>query len=89
MSDDEWDRLREEVAGPRAEPIELVFDPRCSESADGPTPSGGAYSVAFYYNDDGPCPKAEATRVNIIEFSEDGRRINETYALLCDDAERL
>lgn len=89
MSDEEWDRLCDEVAGPRADPTEERRDPRFTEMADGPTPSGGAYSVAYYYNDNGPCVKAEATRVNILEFSSDGRRINETYALLTNDAESL
>lgn len=89
MSDDEWDRLREELAGPQAEPSEEIIDPRFTERHDVPTPSGGAYFVAYYYNDNGPCTKPEATRVNIIEYSTDGRRINETYALLNNDAERL
>lgn len=53
--------------------VALSFD-------DGPTQSGGAYSTAYYYDADGlPCGKAKAKSVNIIEYSEDGKRVNESY----------
>lgn len=82
MLDAEGSRLIAEVAGWQADPMEERRDPRFTEIFDGPTPSGGDYYVAYYYNDDGPCTEPEATRVKIIEFLNDGRRINETYALL-------
>ncbi len=80
MTDREFERLLEEAAGERAENIETAPDPRFTETRYGPTPSGGAYSTAYYYDADGqPCEKAKAKSVNIIEYSEDGGRVNESY----------
>lgn len=57
--------------------------PSYSERAEGPTPNGGAYSMAFYYDDNGnPAPKSEATRCNIIEFDENDNFVNETMGIL-------
>lgn len=64
-----------------AENEESVDSPY-TERHDGPTPSGGDYSVAYYYNDDGPCTKEQATRVNIVEYTKKGKRINEVYGIL-------
>lgn len=83
MTDKEFEKLLDEVAGERAERPEQKPDPRFTEKTIGRTPSGGAYAVAYYYDNEGnPCPKAQAARVNIIEYSEDGKRLNETYAVL-------
>ena len=36
---------------------------------DAPTPSGGDYSIAYYYDEDGiPCVKSKADFVNIVEY---------------------
>ena len=83
MTDEEFERLLDEDAGERAEEAVMTRDPRFTETHYGPTPSGGAYSVAYYYDEEGmPCRRETATSVNIIEYSEEGYRINETYALL-------
>ncbi len=49
------------------------------EKLDNPTPNGGDYSIAYYYNDNGPCEKDKATRMNIVEYKKGGIRINEHY----------
>lgn len=82
MTDEEFRAIIEEIAGPRADIPEPTFDSRYMERSDNPTPSGGDYSIAYYYNDDGPCEKNKANRVNIVEYKKGGIRINETYALL-------
>lgn len=83
MTDEEFDKLLDEVAGERAEVREPLRDPRFTETSNNPTPSGGDYSVAYYYDENGkPCVKAEAYRVNIIEYMKNGTRINETYGIL-------
>ena len=82
MSDEEFERLLDDVAGPRSDKVQKP-DPRFTETEYGPTPSGGAYSVAYYYDKDGnPCKKADAVRLNIIEYSAEGKRINEVYGIL-------
>lgn len=55
------------MTGPDDDPVE--------ERTDHPTPSGGVYSVARYSNASGPCPKSEATRVEIIEYDADGTAV--------------
>ena len=81
MTDAEFRQLVKEVVGERGK--EQKRDPRFSERVDEPTPSGGDYSIAYYYDKDGnPCTKAQASAVNILEFTEDGTRINETYGRL-------
>jgi len=53
------------------------------ERAEGPTPNGGAYSVAIFLDDlRRPVPKEEATAVEIQEFDEDGTMIFRTYGEL-------
>lgn len=82
MTDKEFERLLNEAAGERAENVEMNPDPRYTETIQGRTPSGGAYSTAYYYDKDGrPCLKAKAKSVHIIEFSENGDRINENYGV--------
>lgn len=83
MTDREFERLLDEVAGERATNIPIEPDARFTERADGPTINGGAYSIAYYYDQQGnPCRREDAASVNIIEFSKEGMRINETYATL-------
>jgi hypothetical protein len=46
----------------------------------GPTPSGGAYMVAYFSDDTGnPVEKEQATQVEIHEFDEAGKNIQRTY----------
>jgi hypothetical protein len=50
------------------------------ERHDKPTPNGGAYSIAFFYDKDRqPCSKQQAVFINIVEYAQDGSRINEVY----------
>lgn len=83
MTDNEFERLLDNVAGEKVDNPTQKPDPRFTERQDGATPNGGDYSVAYYYDKDGnPCPKKQAVAVNIIEFTNSGRRVNETYGLL-------
>ena len=82
MSDKEWEKLLDEVAGERAEKIEQKPDPRYTERHDGETPLGGDYSIAYYYDENRePCVKAEAKYVNIVIYNNDGSRVNEVYSV--------
>ena len=82
MTDAEFERIKKEIFGPTVKKPEPKADPRFTERRDGPTPSGGDYSIAYYYDDDGPCEKSKANRVNIVEYKKGGIRINEHYGLL-------
>ena len=82
MTDEEFEALTREIAGEQVKIPEIAFDPRYMEKRDNPTPSGGDYSIAYYYDDDGPCEKSKANRVNIVEYKKGGIRINEHYGLL-------
>ena len=82
MTDEEFEALTKEIAGPQVDIPESEPDPRFTERSDNPTPSGGDYSIAYYYDDDGPCEKSKANRVNIVEYKKGGIRINEHYGLL-------
>lgn len=82
MTDKEFNQPISEAAGERAKNIELKPDPRYTETRRGRTPSGGAYSIAYYYDEDGlPCPKAKAKSVHIVEYAESGERVNEVYGV--------
>jgi len=51
-----------------------------SEHVVGPTPHGGAYSIAYWQDEEGqPTTKAKAKRAEIIEYDEDGKAIARTY----------
>lgn len=51
-----------------------------SERHDGPTPCGGDYCIAYYFNEEGvPCPKEMAKRMRIVEYTSERERINEVY----------
>lgn len=46
----------------------------------GKTPNGGDYSVAYFYDADGnPCKRDAAKRINFVEYTKDGIRVNECY----------
>ena len=63
--------------------INIPEDTEFSESHKGPTPSGGDYSIAYFYDDDGcPCEKNKATMINIVEYKKGDVRINEHYGYL-------
>lgn len=56
----------------------------------GGTPSGGAYALLTYYDDEmAEVPKEEATMVEIVEYTEDGSIVATTWATVTavDDAE--
>lgn len=56
------------------------IDNEFCESCIAPTPSGGDYSTAYFYDAEGnPCKRADAVFMNVVEYTKDGRRINETY----------
>lgn len=56
------------------------------ERADGPTPNGGTYSIAYYSDGRGNrVPKAEAAAVEVVEFDASGRALRRTYARLKPD----
>jgi hypothetical protein len=60
--------------------VPLAFN---QERHEGPTPSGGAYSIASYLDADGnPAAKADAARVLIAEFDANGEQIAETVGTL-------
>ena len=62
--------------------IQIPEDTEFTETHKGPTPSGGAYSTAYFYDEDGcPCKREEASFMNIVEYSVDGTRINEHYGM--------
>ncbi len=83
MSDKEWERLLDEVAGERAETVEQTPDPRYTERHEGTTPLGGDYSVAYYYDEQhAPCEKSRAKFVNIVIYTNDGERVYEVYSVL-------
>ncbi len=62
--------------------IQIPKDTEFTETHKGPTPSGGAYSTAYFYNEDGcPCKREKASFMNIVEYSAEGVRINEHYGM--------
>lgn len=83
MTDEEFEALTREIAGERVELPEMAFDSRYMEWSDNPTPSGGDYSIAYYYDEKGElCEKAKAEMVNIVEYKKGGERINEHYGII-------
>ena len=88
MTDEEFETLSWVIGGERADIPTSEPDTRFTERHDSPTPNGGDYSIAYYYNDDGPCDKKEATRVNIVEYKKGGIRINEVYGMLDSPTEK-
>ena len=83
MTDAEFEKAKREIYGETIKKPEPKVDPRFTERRDGTTPSGGDYSIAYYYNEEGlPCEKQDADFVNIIEYKTGGIRVNEHYASL-------
>lgn len=83
MTDEEWQKRLDDVAGERAEIVEQEPDPRFTERHDGATPLGGDYSIAYYYDaEHNPCVKAKAKYVNIVIYDKDDKRVNEVYGTL-------
>lgn len=63
--------------------IRIPKDTKFTETHKGPTPSGGAYSTAYFYDEEGcPCKREDASFMNIVEYSVDGTRINEHYGMV-------
>jgi len=83
MTEAEFDRILESVAGERADIPAPAVDSRYTERVDGSTPSGGDYSIAYYYDEDNiPCKKSKAKSVHIVEYTKDGGRVNEIHAVI-------
>ena len=60
----------------------VPLDTDYTESHIGPTPHGGAYSTAYYYDEDhNPCKREDAWYMNIVEYTIDGERISEVYGI--------
>ena len=63
--------------------IQIPKDTEFTETHKGLTPSGGVYSTAYFYDEDGcPCKREEASFMNIVEYSAEGARINEHYGMM-------
>lgn len=56
-----------------------------AECSTGPTPNGGAYSIARYLDADGPADKGDATTVEISEHDDDGNVVHTTYGAFGGD----
>lgn len=53
------------------------------ERNDGPTPSGGAYSVAYWQDEQGaPCEKDKAVACEVVEYDAKDKAIARIYAKL-------
>ncbi|WP_294242634.1 hypothetical protein [Pseudobutyrivibrio sp.] len=62
--------------------IVIPEDTEFSETHKGPTLNGGAYGTAYFYDENHmPCKKEDAKYMNIVEYSADGERINESYGV--------
>lgn len=54
-----------------------------SERREGPTPNGGAYSIAYYRDESGNATmKNQARMVEIVEYNEQGKAIHSTIGYL-------
>lgn len=54
--------------------------PEYSQRDDGPTPNGGAYSIAYFSDARGnPCAREDAHSMEIVEFDADGEAVHRTY----------
>lgn len=48
------------------------------EFRSGPTPSGGAFMIGYFFDSEGKeCPKCKAKYIHIIEYDRDGKPIHE------------
>lgn len=58
----------------------MTEDDLTSQRAEGPTPHGGAYAIAYFRDDAGNAvPRERATSMEIVEFSPEGEAIFRTY----------
>ena len=74
LTDEEFFRISEPVKDDKFE------ESPCVEVDLAPTPNGGAYSKAYFYDSEGnPCIRENADFMNIVEYDSEGNRINETY----------
>ena len=72
------------------DPSIIPEDTFCSESHIGPTPSGGAYSTAYYTDKwHEPCRKEDAAYIHITEFDKDGGFINDVHGQRFNDIREL
>ena len=72
------------------DPSIIPEDTFCSESHIGPTPSGGAYSTAYYTDKwHEPCKKEDAAYIHITEFDKDGGFINDVHGQRFNDIREL
>jgi hypothetical protein len=63
-------------SGSSTERPDVAFNQQLRE---GPTPAGGAYSIASYFDESGsPVVKADASNVEIVEYDDDGSAISHT-----------
>lgn len=80
LEDLSLEKIRAEAkANFKPDPFPPVDDEFC-ESHINPTPNGGDYSTAYFYDAEGrPCKKADAAYMNIVEYKRGGIRVNESY----------
>ena len=76
----------EEMLAPAKDSELHSFPPEENEFMEidrNPTPSGGDLSIAYFFDKDGHrCTREKAVRMNIVEYLNDGTRINEHYGLI-------
>ncbi len=49
---------------------------------DKPTPNGGAYSIAYFRDDEGkPCEEKDAKSFEFVEYDKNGVLIKRTYTI--------
>lgn len=49
---------------------------KTSERVEGPTPNGGVYSIAYFFNSEHkPCSKQEAAEVRVNEYDRDDKEV--------------
>lgn len=69
--------------GSDTDDIKPKLDPRFTERLEGETPSGGDFCIAYYYDEDhNPCERSKAKYVNIVEYKNNWKRVNETYGIM-------
>ena len=57
----------------------MIYNEDNFQRIDGPTPAGGTYSVAFFYDkDNNPTTKDKAERINITEYDKDDNELRRT-----------
>ena len=89
IPDEEFEKILDKVAlemgydGTSKDSKELHYDTRFAVREDTKTIHGGDYYISYFYDENGnPCPPELAKRVNTVEYTKSGKRINETYGLL-------